>query len=342
MGKPIAACAYPIASNMRIFTNSPLIQKARENILEFLLINHPLDCPICDQGGECDLQDQTLAFGGDRSRFFYRKRGVEDKNCGPLIKTIMTRCIHCTRCVRFFQNIAGKEEFGTTARGKETEIGTYVKKTVQSELSGNIVDLCPVGALTSKPYAFVARPWELKTVETIDVSDAVGSNIKVCFKETEILRVLPVLNDSLNEEWISDKTRYSFDGLKQQRVSRPFARNESNNLTPVSWEMALTIFSDVLAANTTNLRENVIIVNGSHNDIETSFKLKQFCRNLNISLIDEASTNKSENLMALTKSNTTLDDILESDLCLLIGVNPRYEASLYNVRLKKRKTSGLL
>jgi NADH-quinone oxidoreductase chain G len=339
--KPIASCAYPVGPNMRIFTDTPLVQKARESVLEFLLINHPLDCPICDQGGECDLQDQTLAFGGDRSRFFYRKRGVEDKNCGPLIKTIMTRCIHCTRCVRFFQNVAGQEEFGTTARGKETEIGTYVGKTVQSELSGNIVDLCPVGALTSKPYAFVARPWELKTVETIDVSDAVGSNIKVSFKETEILRVLPVLNDSINEEWISDKTRYSFDGLKQQRIGQPFARNNSNNLAPVSWETALTIFNDVLSPNTLNSRENIIIVNGSQNDMETSFKLKQFCRNLNVSLIDEASTNKSENLMALTKSNTTLDDILESDLCLLIGANPRYEASLYNVRLKKRKTGGL-
>jgi NADH-quinone oxidoreductase chain G len=339
--KPIASCAYPVGPNMRIFTDTPLVQKARESVLEFLLINHPLDCPICDQGGECDLQDQTLAFGGDRSRFFYRKRGVEDKNCGPLIKTIMTRCIHCTRCVRFFQNVAGQEEFGTTARGKETEIGTYVGKAVQSELSGNIVDLCPVGALTSKPYAFVARPWELKTVETIDVSDAVGSNIKVSFKETEILRILPVLNDSINEEWISDKTRYSFDGLKQQRIGQPFARNSSNNLAPVSWEKALTIFNDVLGANISNSRENIIIVNGSQNDMETSYKLKQFCKNLSVPLVDEASVNKSENLMALTKSNTTLDDILESDLCLLIGANPRYEASLYNVRLKKRKTGGL-
>jgi NADH-quinone oxidoreductase chain G len=339
--KPIASCAYPVGPNMRIFTDTPLVQKARESVLEFLLINHPLDCPICDQGGECDLQDQTLAFGGDRSRFFYRKRGVEDKNCGPLIKTIMTRCIHCTRCVRFFQNVAGQEEFGTTARGKETEIGTYVGKTVQSELSGNIVDLCPVGALTSKPYAFVARPWELKTVETIDVSDAVGSNIKVSFKETEILRVLPVLNDSINEEWISDKTRYSFDGLKQQRIGQPFARDNSGNLASISWEMALTIFKDVLASNVLNSRENIVVVNGCQNDMETSYKLKQFCKNLNVPLIDEASSNKNENLMSLTKSNTTLDEILEADLCLLIGANPRYEASLYNVRLKKRKTRGL-
>jgi NADH dehydrogenase (ubiquinone) Fe-S protein 1 len=220
--KPVASCAWPVSPEMRVFTDTPLVQKARESVLEFLLVNHPLDCPICDQGGECDLQEQTLAFGSDRSRFFYEKRGVEDKNCGPLVKTIMTRCIHCTRCVRFFQNIVGQEDLGTTARGKETEIGTYIGKSLNSELSGNVIDLCPVGALTSKPYAFSARPWEIKGIETIDVSDSVGSNIKVNFKETEILRILPVLNDTLNEEWISDKTRFSFDGLKKPKNWKTF------------------------------------------------------------------------------------------------------------------------
>jgi NADH dehydrogenase/NADH:ubiquinone oxidoreductase subunit G len=211
--------------------------------LEFLLVNHPLDCPICDQGGECDLQEQTLSFGSDRSRFFFEKRGVEDKNCGPLVKTIMTRCIHCTRCVRFFQNVAGQEDFGTTARGKETEIGTYIGKALTSELSGNVIDLCPVGALTSKPYAFSSRPWELKTVDTIDLSDGVGSNIKLNFKETEVVRVLPVTNDSVNEEWISDKTRFSFDGLKRLRVADPFLK-DNNSLKKISWPTAFLKLSE--------------------------------------------------------------------------------------------------
>lgn len=198
--KPVTSCAFPVVSEMRIYTNTPMVQKARENILEFLLINHPLDCPICDQGGECDLQDQSLVFGSDRSRFFYKKRGVQDKKIGPLIKTIMTRCIHCTRCVRFLQEIAGGINFGTTLRGQETEIGSYIQTNLNSELSGNIIDLCPVGALTSKPYTFVARPWEINSTETIDVLDSIGSNIRVDAKETEVLRIVPLLNDSLNEE----------------------------------------------------------------------------------------------------------------------------------------------
>ena len=232
--KPIASCAFPVTQNMKIFTDSPLVHKARENVVEFLLLNHPLDCPICDQGGECDLQDQALIFGSDKTRFFFSKRAVEDKNCGPLIKTIMTRCIHCTRCVRFFQDIVGEEDFGTTLRGKETEIGTYIGKSLVSELSGNIIDLCPVGALTSKPYAFIARSWEIKNVETIDITDAVGSNIKVNFKEGEILRVMPSLNDAINEEWISDKARFFFDMLKTQRISQPFFK-KADVFNKVSW-----------------------------------------------------------------------------------------------------------
>ena len=228
--KPVASCAMPVMNNMQVFTDTPLVKKAREGVLEFLLMNHPLDCPICDQGGECDLQDQAMFFGSDKSRFFEYKRGVEDKNCGPLIKTIMTRCIHCTRCVRFAADIAGVEDLGTTNRGRDTEIGTYVSKVFQSELSGNVVDLCPVGALTSKPYTFIARPWELRSTETIDISDAVGSNIRVDLKETEVVRVLPRLHEGLNEEWISDKSRYSFDALKIQRLDTPYVRDNGESI----------------------------------------------------------------------------------------------------------------
>jgi len=352
--KPVAACAFPVAPNMKIYTNTPLVQKARENVLEFLLLNHPLDCPICDQGGECDLQEQTLVFGADRSRFFYSKRSVEDKNCGPLIKTIMTRCIHCTRCVRFFQNIAGQEEFGTTLRGRETEIGTYIGKNLNSELSGNVIDLCPVGALTSKPYAFVARPWEIKSVETIDINDSVGSNIKINFKESEILRVLPTLNDNLNEEWISDKTRFSFDGLKIQRVGNIFIRNNfknvsnifktvkftsalHSNLRTTMWREALNYFSHELKKYPSN---SVVFICGNNLDLETFWVLKKVSRMLNILLISENFSNDNVNLMSETKFNTTFEDILNSDLCLTVGTNPRFEASLLNVRIKKRAKKG--
>jgi len=344
--KPVASCAWPVSPEMRVFTDTPLVQKARESVLEFLLINHPLDCPICDQGGECDLQEQTLAFGADRSRFFYEKRGVEDKNCGPLVKTIMTRCIHCTRCVRFFQNVVGKEDLGTTARGKETEIGTYIGKSLNTELSGNVIDLCPVGALTSKPYAFSARPWEIKGIETIDVSDSVGSNIKVNFKETEILRVLPILNDTLNEEWISDKTRFSFDGLKNQRIGKPLL-NVSGEWLPATWESSLEIFKNnlnnfFLSSNKhTSRNSSAVVVCGNQADLETSKSLKNFAASLNIPFLVENEMELNSNLMAPTKFSTTFNDILSSDLCLLVGTNPRFEASLLNVRLKKRERRGL-
>jgi NADH dehydrogenase (ubiquinone) Fe-S protein 1 len=344
--KPVASCAWPVSPEMRVFTDTPLVHKARESVLEFLLVNHPLDCPICDQGGECDLQEQTLAFGADRSRFFYEKRGVEDKNCGPLVKTIMTRCIHCTRCVRFFQNIVGKEDLGTTARGKETEIGTYIGKSLNTELSGNVIDLCPVGALTSKPYAFSARPWEIKGIETIDVSDSVGSNIKVNFKETEILRVLPVLNDTLNEEWISDKTRFSFDGLKNQRLGKPLI-NVSGEWLPASWQSSLEIFQKNIGTffsasnNRTPRNSSAVVVCGNQTDLETSKILQNLSANLNVPFLVENEMALNSNLMASTKFSTTFTDILDSDLCLLIGTNPRFEASLLNVRLKKRERRGL-
>lgn len=218
--KPQASCAVPVMPGMKVFTNTPLVKKAREGVLEFLLLNHPLDCPICDQGGECDLQDQTKLFGGDYSRFFMSKRGVEDKECGPLIKTIMTRCIHCTRCVRFGTEVAGVDYFGTLNRGSSTEIGNYVPSLFNSEISGNVIDLCPVGALTSKPYAFKARPWELRITESIDLSDSLGSNIYLNFKETEVVRILPKNNIQINENWISDKARFSYDALKTQRLTK--------------------------------------------------------------------------------------------------------------------------
>merc|ERR1719271_1628192 len=222
--KPVASCAFPTMPNMKIKTDTPLVKKAREGVMEFLLANHPLDCPICDQGGECDLQDQSMMFGSDRSRFTEAKRGVEDKNLGPLVKTVMTRCIHCTRCVRFATEVAGVPELGTLARGRESEIGTYVERLFDSELSGNVIDLCPVGALTSKPYAFTARSWELKATESIDTTDALGAHTRVDTRGTEVMRVVPRLNEEVNEEWITDRARFSYDGLKRQRLDQPYVR----------------------------------------------------------------------------------------------------------------------
>ena len=232
--KPMASCALPVMPEMKIFTDSVLVKKAREGILEFLLANHPLDCPICDQGGECDLQDQSLIFGSDRGRFYEIKRAVEDKDCGPLIKTLMTRCIHCTRCIRFSSEIAGVSFLGTTGRGLNMEVGSYLDKVFNSNLSGNVIDLCPVGALTSKTYAFTARPWDLSFVESIDVFDSLNSNISFSFKGLKILRVLPLLNEKVNEEWISDKIRFSLDGLDYQRISYPLLKN-SKGFVKVSW-----------------------------------------------------------------------------------------------------------
>jgi len=337
--KPIASCAFPVTPNMRIYTDTPMVQKARENVMEFLLLNHPLDCPICDQGGECDLQEQAMIFGSDRSRFFYTKRSVEDKNCGPLVKTIMTRCIHCTRCIRFFQDVAGQEDFGTTLRGRETEIGTYTEKALISELSGNIIDLCPVGALTSKPYAFIARPWEIKSVETIDILDSIGSNIKINFKETEILRVLPVLNDSLNEEWISDKTRFFFDALKRQRIGTPFFKAD-NVFVKINWLKALEQNSRALEKLLKYKTEQIIFICGNNADLETIQHVKAISQDLGISFIHEDYLNIDYSLMNSVKTNTTFTDILNSDLCLSIGTNTRFEASLLNVRLRKRIRVG--
>ncbi|MEL7488247.1 MAG: NADH-quinone oxidoreductase subunit NuoG, partial [Pseudomonadota bacterium] len=253
--KPVASCAQnvrdlrpgPDGAPPELFTNTPMVKKAREGVMEFLLINHPLDCPICDQGGECDLQDQAVAYGRDGSRFEENKRAVEEKHMGPLIKTIMTRCIQCTRCVRFATEIAGVDDLGLVNRGENAEITTYLEKAVESELTGNLIDVCPVGALTSKPYAFNARPWELTKTESIDVMDAVGSNIRVDTRGREVLRILPRLHDDVNEEWISDKTRFIWDGLKRQRLDKPYIR-ENGKLRPASWSEALAVAGEKLKA----------------------------------------------------------------------------------------------
>ena len=267
--KPIASCAMPVGDGMVITTDSETIQQARKGVMEFLLINHPLDCPICDQGGECDLQDQSIGFGYDRSRYNEEKRAVKDKNLGPLVSTVMTRCIHCTRCIRFATEIAGVPELGATGRGEHMEVGTYVEKTLSSELSGNIIDLCPVGALTSKPYAFNARPWELKKTESIDVMDALGANIRVDTRGAEVLRIVPRNNDDVNEEWISDKTRFACDGLRRQRLDQPFVRRESN-LQAASWDEAFAAIAEKVEATSGN---KIAAIAGDQADCESMYAL---------------------------------------------------------------------
>ncbi|XP_061660727.1 NADH-ubiquinone oxidoreductase 75 kDa subunit, mitochondrial [Syngnathoides biaculeatus] len=334
--KPVAACAMPVMKGWNILTNSEKTRKAREGVMEFLLANHPLDCPICDQGGECDLQDQSMQFGSDRSRFTEQKRAVEDKNIGPLIKTIMTRCIQCTRCVRFASEIAGVEDLGTTGRGNNLQIGTYVEKMFMSELSGNVIDICPVGALTSKPYAFTARPWETRKTESIDVLDAVGSNIVVSTRGGEVMRVLPRLNEDINEEWISDKTRFAYDGLKRQRLTQPMVKDEWGHLTPATWEDALTHVAGALQGVQGS---EVAAIAGGMADAEALISLKDLLNRLNSeSLCTEevfpmagAGTDLRSNYLL----NTRIAGIEDCDLLLLVGTNPRYEAPLFNARIRK-------
>jgi len=334
--KPVAACAMPVMKGWNILTNSDKTRKAREGVMEFLLANHPLDCPICDQGGECDLQDQSMQFGADRSRFSEGKRAVEDKNIGPLIKTIMTRCIQCTRCVRFASEIAGVEDLGTTGRGNNLQIGTYVEKMFMSELSGNVIDVCPVGALTSKPYAFTARPWETRKTESIDVLDAVGSNIVVSTRGGEVMRVMPRLNEDVNEEWISDKTRFSYDGLKRQRLTLPMVKDASGQLTATTWEDVLTRVAGVLQGVQGS---EVAAIAGGMADAESLVSLKDLLNRLNSdNLCTEelfpmagAGTDLRSNYLL----NSRIAGIEDCDLLLLIGTNPRYEAPLFNARIRK-------
>ncbi|KAL9966387.1 hypothetical protein ACROYT_G024449 [Oculina patagonica] len=338
--KPVASCAMPVMKGMKIKTDSPMTRKAREGVMEFLLVNHPLDCPICDQGGECDLQDQSMAFGSDRSRFvdnrFSGKRAVEDKNIGPLVKTIMTRCIHCTRCIRFASEIAGVDDLGTTGRGNDMQVGTYIEKMFKSELSGNVVDLCPVGALTSKPYAFTARPWELRKTDSVDVMDAVGSNIVVNTRCGEVMRILPRMNEDINEEWISDKTRYAYDGLKRQRLTKPMVKDDKGNLTPCTWEEALVEVAQKLNQVKGN---EVAAVAGGFADAESLVALKDLLNGFDSEgLYTEEgfpSDGAGTDLRSSYIMNSTIAGIEDADVLLIVGANPRYEAPLVNARIRK-------
>lgn len=326
--KPVASCALPVLNNMKIFVDTPLVKKARENVLETLLLNHPLDCPICDQGGECDLQDQTKVFGGDYSRFFFNKRVVEDKFCGPLIKTIMTRCIHCTRCVRFGSEIAGVEYLGTLNRGGSTEIGGYISNAFQSEISGNVIDLCPVGALTSKPYAFKARPWELRTSESIDLTDNLGSNIYVNFKESEIMRVTPKINFDLNDNLISDKARFSYDSQKLQRLQRLFHKN-LNTFNISNWDSFFCEIEPLLGGN----KKVTLLVNDELDVLSLNLtKMLSFKYNVEVKSIN--SNGHNSNVFITGQYNKLQDLKKNSKFCFIISSNLRIESALVNAKLR--------
>jgi NADH-quinone oxidoreductase subunit G len=332
--KPIASCAMPAAEGMVIHTNTPEVHQMRKGVMEFLLINHPLDCPICDQGGECDLQDQAMAYGLDRSRYHENKRAVQDKYMGPLIKTIMTRCIHCTRCIRFAEEVAGVPALGAIGRGEQMEITTYLDQALDSELSANVIDLCPVGALTSRPYAFIARPWELKKTESIDVMDAVGSNIRVDARGAEVMRVLPRLNEDVNEEWISDKTRYACDGLKRQRLDRPYVRRDGR-LRPVSWGDAFAAIRERIAGTDGS---RIAAIAGDLACCESMLALKDLMAQLGSPNLDcrQDGAHLEPAPRASYLFNTTIAGIEAADACLLIGTNPRLEAAIINARIRKR------
>ncbi|MBY0501603.1 MAG: NADH-quinone oxidoreductase subunit NuoG [Alphaproteobacteria bacterium] len=332
--KPIASCAMPASEGMVIHTQTPMVKKARQGVLEFLLINHPLDCPICDQGGECDLQDITMAYGSDASRFNLNKRAVPDKDFGPLIETAMNRCIHCTRCIRFANEIAGVPELGAVGRGEMMEITTYVQKTITSELSGNMIDICPVGALTSKPYSFRGRSWELSNTPSVDVMDGVGSAIRVDVRGREVMRILPRQNDAVNEDWISDKIRFAYDGLKYQRLDRPYVRGKDRHLHSVSWEEAFGKIAEHLQDIP---GDHMAAIVGDMVDAEAIIALKDLMAMIGSSHIecrqDGARTLSSPRCSYLF--NTTIAGIEQADFCLLIGTNPRWEAPLVNARIRK-------
>lgn len=336
--KPVASCAMPCGDGMVVRTSGPVVRKARKGVMEMLLINHPLDCPICDQGGECDLQDQAVAYGFDRSRYQEAKRAVKDKELGPLVKTVMTRCIHCTRCVRFVDEVCGTPELGTINRGEKTEISTYVTKALTSELSGNLIDVCPVGALTSKPTAFTARPWEYQKTETIDVMDAVGSNIRVDVRGNEVLRVLPRLNEDVNEVWISDKTRFSFDGLKRQRLDRPYVR-QNGKLVEASWEQAFAAIADKVKETSPG---RVAAIAGDLADCESMFALKSLMASLGCNNMDcrQDGANYDVSTRVAYVMNSSIAGIDQADAIVLIGVNPRHEAAVLNARIRKRWLRG--
>ena len=332
--KPVASCAMPVTEGMNIKTNTSMVEKARKGVMEFLLVNHPLDCPVCDQGGECDLQDQSMFYGVDKSRYNENKRQVPEKYMGPLIKTQMTRCIHCTRCIRFATEIAGVPELGAIGRGEDMQITTYLEKSMESELSANVIDLCPVGALTSKPYVFEARPWELKKTETIDVMDAVGSNIRVDTYGWEVKRILPRINENINEEWISDKTRYACDGILNQRLDTPYLKSD-NEFKKVSWDLA---YKKVVEKIKETSAEKIAGLTGDLTNMETMFIVKEFFqKTIKSQNLDSRSDNYYVNSNDRRNYifNSSLNGIEESDLIILVGANPRYEATILNARIRK-------
>ncbi|MEP7005819.1 MAG: NADH-quinone oxidoreductase subunit NuoG [Sphingomonas bacterium] len=333
--KPQASCALPAADNQEVFTNSPMVKNAREGVMEFLLINHPLDCPICDQGGECDLQDQSLAYGRGHSRYDENKRAVTEKYMGPIVKTVMTRCIQCTRCIRFAEEVAGVEEIGAIGRGEDMQITSYLEGAVTSELSGNVVDLCPVGALTSKPYAFEARPWELKKTLTIDVMDAVGTNIRLDSRGRQVLRCLPVINEDVNEEWATDKTRHAVDGLVRRRLDRPFVRKDGR-LVETGWDEAFAAIAAVKAGS------SVAAIHGDLLDCETMYAAKALLASMGSSLIEGRQTGMDYDTssLAAVNFNTTIAGAETADAILLVGTNLRWEAPLVNTRIRKAIKKG--
>ena len=336
--KPIASCAMQVSEGMVIKTNTPKIKKAREGVMEFLLANHPLDCPICDQGGECDLQDQAFKYGKGGSRYSDDKRSVKDKNLGPLVKTQMTRCIHCTRCIRFATEVAGVQEIGAINRGENMEITSYLEKTLTSELSGNIIDLCPVGALTSKPYMFKARSWELEKTESIDVMDALGSNIRIDSRGLEVMRILPKLNENINEEWISDKARFACDGLKVQRLDTPYIR-KNGKLVEASWNQAI----EYITENVNAVKgDEIAAISGSTTSVESMFLLKKMFSNLGSDKVDtnqfgyKLDTSSRSNYLF----NTGIANVANADVCLLVGANVRKAAPVLNARIGQMVRSG--
>jgi NADH-quinone oxidoreductase subunit G len=346
--KPVASCAWgvrdcrpgPKGEPPEISTRSPMVKKAREGVMEFLLINHPLDCPICDQGGECDLQDQAMGYGVDTSRFAENKRAVEDKYLGALVKTSMTRCIQCTRCVRFAAEVAGAPEMGAIGRGEDMEITTYLETALTSELQGNLVDICPVGALTSKPYAFAARPWELGKTQSIDVMDGVGSAIRVDTRGREVMRILPRVNEAINEEWISDKTRHIVDGLRTQRLDRPYLR-ENGKLRPASWSEA---FAAIAAKVRATGGKRIGAIAGDLATVEEMFALKQLLASLGSANVAvqgghafDAKAGRASYIF-----NPTIAGIEQADALLIVGSNPRHEGALLNARIRKRWRTGKL
>lgn len=340
--KPLASCAINVSNSMNIYTNTLKVKKARESVLEFLLANHPLDCPICDQGGECDLQDQSLVFGSDRGRFYEFKRSVEDKDCGPLVKTIMNRCIHRTRCVRFSNEVAGVSILGITGRGSNMEIGFYIENLMTSELSGNIIDLCPVGALTSKPFAFTSRPWELRSHNSIDILDPLHSNIRVDVRGTKIMRILPRVNNIINEDWITDKIRFSYDSFRRQRLYEPMVKI-NNSLFKTSWKRSLFFIKSYFYNTLTNKSSFVPLRGfiGDYIDLETAYIFKKFLSLSGSGFFVNAGTNSPDHSLFYS-FNTPLSKLQDSDICVFVDVNLRMEMPLVNSRIRQLVSKKML